>query len=125
MSLTSWRFVSSAPDCGTNPGWRKNDNMCYYYNDTDNVDFITAMSRCYHEKALLVSILSQSEQEYVNSMVRPFIPFTRHHAPKRSAPGLTIVLLFQVGTGEVSVAWIGMWKAGIANGEYRCVEMFV
>lgn len=50
-----------------------------------------------------------------------------HTAPRAAAEraGVTIVLLFQVGTGEVSVAWIGMWKAGIANGEYRCVEMFV
>lgn len=86
LSLTSRRFVSSAPDCGTNPGWRKKNNMCYYYNDTDNVDFITAMNRCFHEKALLVSILSQSEQEYVNSMVRPFTLFARHDTPQRSAP---------------------------------------
>lgn len=60
----------SAPDCGTNPGWRKKDGICYYYNDTDPVDFHTAMIRCYHEKALLASIHSTDEQAFVNSMVR-------------------------------------------------------
>lgn len=65
----SLRFVFSAPDCGSNPGWRKNNNICYYYNDTDIVGFHTAMMRCYAEKASLISILTQSEQEYVNSMV--------------------------------------------------------
>lgn len=60
----------SAPDCGPNPGWRKNNNICYYYNDTDIVDFHTAMVRCYEEKARLVSIHSTEEQAYVNSMVR-------------------------------------------------------
>lgn len=62
----------SAPDCGTSPGWRKNNNICYYYNDTDIVDFHTAMRRCYAEKASLVSILNKDEQAYVNSMVRLF-----------------------------------------------------
>lgn len=60
----------SAPDCGSNPGWRKNNGICYYYNDTDNVDFHTAMRRCYAEKASLVSILNKDEQAYVNTMVR-------------------------------------------------------
>lgn len=60
----------SAPDCGPNPGWRKNNNVCYYYNDTDIVDFHTAMVRCYEEKARLVSIHSTEEQAYVNTMVR-------------------------------------------------------
>lgn len=68
--------MRAAPECGSNPGWRKNNNICYYYNDTDTVDFATAMSRCYHEKARLVSILSQSEQEFVNSMVRPSNSYT-------------------------------------------------
>lgn len=70
-NTVSWAdgFVFSAPDCGTNPGWRKNNNICYYYNDTDIVDFHTAVSRCYAEKASLVSILNQNEQAYVNSMV--------------------------------------------------------
>lgn len=67
-------FCSAAPDCGTNPGWRKNNNVCYYYNDTDIVDFYTALMRCYDEKASLVSILDQNEQAYVNSMVRPRRP---------------------------------------------------
>lgn len=62
----------SAPDCGTNPGWRKNNNICYYYNDTDIVDFHAAMMRCYDEKATLVSIHSKDEQAYVNSMVSLF-----------------------------------------------------
>ena len=60
----------SAPDCGPNPGWRKNNNICYYYNDTDIVDFHTAMVRCYKEKARLVSIHSTEEQAFVNTMVR-------------------------------------------------------
>lgn len=68
-------LMSSAPDCGTNPGWRKNNNICYYYNDTDIVDFHTAMLRCYAEKARLVSILNKDEQAYVNSMVCLFFPF--------------------------------------------------
>ena len=59
----------SAPDCGTNVGWRKNNNICYYYNDTDVVDFHTAIMRCYAEKASLVSIHSKDEQAYVNTMV--------------------------------------------------------
>ncbi|KAM7392700.1 hypothetical protein PAMA_007697 [Pampus argenteus] len=80
-----------APDCGSNPGWRKNDGICYYYNDTDIVDFHTAMRRCYAEKASLVSILSKDEQAYVNTMV---------------------------GTGEVSAAWIGMRMFGTAGGQY-------
>ncbi|KAM4528248.1 uncharacterized protein PAE49_000185 [Odontesthes bonariensis] len=85
-----------APDCGSNPGWRKNNNICYYYNDTDIVDFHTAMRRCYAEKATLVSILNKDEQAYVNSMV---------------------------GTGEVSAAWIGMRMFGIANGQYMWVDL--
>lgn len=84
-----------APECGTNPGWRKNNNICYYYNDTDTVDFATAMYHCYDEKARLVSILSQSEQEFVNSLV---------------------------GTGKLSAAWIGLWKAGNTNGEFRWLD---
>ncbi|XP_049459415.1 macrophage mannose receptor 1 [Epinephelus fuscoguttatus] len=85
-----------APDCGTNPGWRKNNNICYYYNDTDIVDFHTAMRRCYDEEALLVSILSIEEQAYVNTMV---------------------------GTGQVAAAWIGLRMFGIANGQYMWVDM--
>ncbi|XP_026880092.2 macrophage mannose receptor 1 [Electrophorus electricus] len=80
-----------APDCGTNPGWRKNNGICYYYNDTDIVDFFTAAMRCYAEKALLVSILDQDEQTYVVSMV---------------------------GTGRVADAWIGMRQVGVVGGEY-------
>uniref|UniRef100_A0A8C2WF37 C-type lectin domain-containing protein n=1 Tax=Cyclopterus lumpus TaxID=8103 RepID=A0A8C2WF37_CYCLU len=67
----SW---SDAPDCGTNLGWRKNNNICYYHNDTDIVDFHTAMTRCYHEKASLVSIHSGDEQAYVNTMVDLELP---------------------------------------------------
>jgi hypothetical protein len=52
-----------------NPGWRKHDRFCYYYNDTDIVDFHTAWERCDQEKAKLVSILSEKEQAYVNTMV--------------------------------------------------------
>ncbi|XP_036973174.1 macrophage mannose receptor 1 [Acanthopagrus latus] len=84
-----------APDCGPNPGWRKNNNICYYYNDTDIVDFHTAMVRCYKEKARLVSIHSTEEQAFVNTMV---------------------------GTGEVTAAWIGMWMSGIASGQYHWVD---
>ena len=58
-----------APDCGTNLGWRKSNGICYYYNDTDIVDFHTAMHRCYQEKARLASILNQEEQAYINTMV--------------------------------------------------------
>ena len=58
-----------APDCGVNPGWRKNNGFCYYYNDTDIVDFHTALRRCLDEGALLASILSQAEQAYINTMV--------------------------------------------------------
>lgn len=64
----------AAPDCGSNPGWRKNNNICYYYNDTDIVDFPTAMRRCFHEKATLVSIHDKDEQAYVSSMVTPTLP---------------------------------------------------
>lgn len=67
--ITCRRCFLSAPDCGSNPGWRKNNNICYYYNDTDIVDFHTAIMRCYAEKAMLVSILSKEEQAYVNTMV--------------------------------------------------------
>nr|XP_020476711.1 macrophage mannose receptor 1-like isoform X2 [Monopterus albus] len=84
-----------APECGPNPGWRKNNNICYYYNDTDPVDFHTAMIRCYTEKALLASILNKEEQAYVNSMV---------------------------GTGQVASAWIGMRLSGMANGQYIWVD---
>lgn len=85
-----------APDCGSNPGWRKSDKgICYYYNDTDIVDFHTALLRCFQEKALLVSIHNAEEQAYVNSMV---------------------------GTGEVSAAWIGMAMFGIASGQYMWVD---
>uniref|UniRef100_A0A3B5KXM6 C-type lectin domain-containing protein n=1 Tax=Xiphophorus couchianus TaxID=32473 RepID=A0A3B5KXM6_9TELE len=58
-------FPLPAPDCGSNPGWRKNNNICYYYNDTDIVDFHTAIMRCYAEKAMLVSILNKNEQAYL------------------------------------------------------------
>ncbi|MEQ2275125.1 hypothetical protein XENORESO_021066 [Xenotaenia resolanae] len=85
-----------APDCGSNPGWRKNNNICYYYNDTDVVDFHTAMTRCFAEKAMLVSILNKDEQAYVNSMV---------------------------GTGKVAASWIGMRMVGIANGQYMWVDL--
>ncbi|KAM6975835.1 uncharacterized protein LKV04_015092 [Tautogolabrus adspersus] len=84
-----------APDCGSNPGWRKNKNICYYYNDTDVVDFHTAMRRCYAEKASLVSIHNKDEQAYVNSMV---------------------------GTGEVSASWIGLRMFGTAGGQYMWVD---
>ncbi|XP_061589669.1 macrophage mannose receptor 1 [Cololabis saira] len=80
-----------APECGSNPGWRKNNNICYYYNDTDIVDFRTATARCFAEKARLVSILTRDEQAYVNTMV---------------------------GTGDVAAAWIGMRMFGVANGQY-------
>ncbi|XP_023264465.1 macrophage mannose receptor 1-like [Seriola lalandi dorsalis] len=85
-----------APDCGTNVGWRKNNNICYYYNDTDIVDFYIAVKRCYAEKATLVSILNKDEQAYVNTMV---------------------------GTGQVSAAWIGMRMFGIASGQYMWVDL--
>ncbi|XP_005917437.1 macrophage mannose receptor 1 [Haplochromis burtoni] len=84
-----------APDCGSNPGWRKNKNICYYYNDTDIVDFHTAFTRCYAEKARLVSILNREEQAYVNSMV---------------------------GTGKVTAAWIGMRMFGTVDGQYVWVD---
>ncbi|KAJ8338949.1 hypothetical protein SKAU_G00357350 [Synaphobranchus kaupii] len=70
--------------------WKQN-GTCYYYNDTDVVDFHTAFHRCYAENALLVSIADEAEQAFVNSMV---------------------------GTGQVSAAWIGMMIAGIAGREY-------
>ncbi|XP_068430349.1 uncharacterized protein [Clinocottus analis] len=85
-----------APDCGTNPGWRKNNNVCYYHNDTDIVDFHTAMTRCYHERASLVSIHSRDEQAYVNTMV---------------------------GTGQIAAAWIGMRMFGVASGQYMWVDL--
>ncbi|XP_029941423.1 macrophage mannose receptor 1-like [Salarias fasciatus] len=84
-----------ALECGSNPGWRKYNGICYYYNDTDMVDFHTAVLRCYAEKALLVSILNQHEQAYVNRMV---------------------------GTGKVSAAWIGLRKFGVASGQYLWVD---
>ncbi|XP_036384637.1 C-type mannose receptor 2 [Megalops cyprinoides] len=84
-----------APDCGSNPGWRKKNGICYYYNDTDIVDFHTAMERCYVEKARLVSIANKDEQAVVSSMV---------------------------GTGQVSAAWIGMMMFGVAEGEYIWVD---
>lgn len=84
-----------APDCGENPGWRKNNDICYYYNDTEIVDYHTALVRCYAEKATLVSILSKDEQAYVNSMV---------------------------GTGKVAAAWIGMFVLGIADEQYVWVD---
>ncbi|XP_024917706.1 macrophage mannose receptor 1 isoform X1 [Cynoglossus semilaevis] len=84
-----------APDCGANPGWRKNNNICYYYNDTNVVDFHTAMVRCYHENASLVSILNSNEQAFVNSMV---------------------------GTGKVAASWIGMRVFGIASAQYMWVD---
>ncbi|XP_072304766.1 macrophage mannose receptor 1-like [Eucyclogobius newberryi] len=83
-----------APDCGSNPGWRKNNNFCYYYNCTDVVDFHMAMNRCNAEKATLVSIHSEDEQAYVDTMV---------------------------GTGNV--AWIGMRTTGLANGQYMWVDI--
>ncbi|KAM9450976.1 lymphocyte antigen 75-like [Clarias gariepinus] len=86
---------SPAPDCGTNPGWRKHNGVCYYYNDTDMVDFYTALARCYMEKALLVSILDQQEQTFVLSMV---------------------------GTGQIDSAWIGLRMFGVVNGEYLWVD---
>ncbi|KAF4077177.1 hypothetical protein AMELA_G00205040 [Ameiurus melas] len=84
-----------APDCGDNPGWRKNKGICYYYNDTDMVDFHTALARCYAEKARLVSILDQPEQTFVVSMV---------------------------GTGMVAAAWIGLRMFGVVEGEYLWVD---
>ncbi|XP_063066766.1 macrophage mannose receptor 1, partial [Engraulis encrasicolus] len=84
-----------APDCGSNPGWRKNNGICYLYNDTDLVDFHQAFMRCYEEKARLVSILTEAEQAYVNTMV---------------------------GTGQVAAAWIGMRHVGVAGGQYAWVD---
>ncbi|XP_038845355.1 macrophage mannose receptor 1 [Salvelinus namaycush] len=84
-----------APDCGTNAVWRKNNGICYYYNDTDIVDFQTAMSRCYNEKAQLVSILNKDEQEYINTMI---------------------------GTGRAESSWIGMYVFGIAADQYQWVD---
>ncbi|XP_062410864.1 macrophage mannose receptor 1-like [Sardina pilchardus] len=84
-----------APDCGTNPGWRKNKGICYLFNDTDTVDIYTAMVRCYAEKALLVSILDEDEQSYVVTMV---------------------------GTSQLASAWIGMHMLGIASGQYAWVD---
>ena len=57
-----------------NPGWRRHDRFCYYYNDTDIVDFHTAWHRCAQEKAKLVSIFSHTEQAYVNTMVGGWRP---------------------------------------------------
>ncbi|KAJ8402327.1 hypothetical protein AAFF_G00368160 [Aldrovandia affinis] len=85
-----------APDCGTIPGWRKKNDICYYYNDTDIVDFHTAIERCYAANARLVSIANNDEQAFVNSMV---------------------------GTGQVTAAWIGMRMFGIAGGEYYWLDM--
>ena len=36
-----------------------------------------------------------------------------------------VVLLFQVGTGQVAAAWIGMRMFGIAGGEYMYVHFYV
>lgn len=112
----------SAPDCGSNPGWRKNNDICYYYNDTDIVDFHTAMIRCYNEKARLVSILSRDEQAYVNSMVRlgSFGCFRAESLQKSVSLMFFFNVLpcFQVGTGQVASAWIGMRMLGIASGQY-------
>lgn len=60
----------SAPECGSNPGWRKNKGVCYYYNDTNAVDYHAALKHCLDEKALLASIHDKDEQAYINSMVR-------------------------------------------------------
>ncbi|KAJ7986772.1 hypothetical protein DPEC_G00331850 [Dallia pectoralis] len=84
-----------APDCGTNPGWRKNGDICYYYNDTDIVDFHTAILRCYDEKAQLVSISNKDEQAYVNSMI---------------------------GTGQAESSWIGMQAFGIAGDQFQWLD---
>lgn len=35
--------------------------------------------------------------------------------------GDKVLLLFQVGTGKVTSAWVGMIMAGIANGQYKYV----
>lgn len=40
------------------------------------MDFHTAMVRCYHENASLVSILNSNEQAFVNSMVRLWLIYT-------------------------------------------------
>ncbi|TRY84221.1 hypothetical protein DNTS_026642 [Danionella cerebrum] len=85
-----------APECGSNPGWRKHAGACYYYNDTDIVDFHMAMVRCYEEKSLLASIANEHEQEFIVSLV---------------------------GTGQAAAAWIGMRMLGIAEGEYLWVDM--
>lgn len=109
------RLASSAPECGSNPGWRLNDNVCYYYNDTVGVDFHAALRHCRDEKALLASIHSQDEQAYVNSMVGPLSCLLT----RRRAYQLTVQPLIQVGTGKVASAWIGMIMAGVANGQYK------
>lgn len=124
LHVSSVPSQPSAPDCGSNPGWRKNNDVCYYYNDTDIVDFHTARRRCYDEKASLVSILSKEEQAYVNSMVRlSFVFFycvtVEHVVMCRSdVCCCPAVLLLQVGTGQVAAAWIGMRMSGIASGQY-------
>ncbi|KAJ3605426.1 hypothetical protein NHX12_027473 [Muraenolepis orangiensis] len=84
-----------APDCGVNPGWRKYGGFCYYYNDTDTVDFHTAVRRCRQEEAHLVSINNQEVQAYVNTMV---------------------------GTGQVAAAWIGLRLFGMTGGQYMWVD---
>lgn len=91
--------ASSAPECGSNPGWRLNDDVCYYYNDTAAVDFHAALRHCRDEKALLASIHSKDEQAYVNSMVGVFVssPGDACNGPTAHPGG--------DGQGDVSLDW--------------------
>ncbi|XP_058889912.1 macrophage mannose receptor 1-like [Acipenser ruthenus] len=84
-----------AIECGTNPGWRKNNGMCYYYNDTEITDLYTAALRCYEENARLASIADEEEQSFLTSMV---------------------------GTGAVEYAWIGLKEMGVVGGEYHWLD---
>ncbi|MGH0140650.1 UNVERIFIED_CONTAM: hypothetical protein FKN15_023262 [Acipenser sinensis] len=84
-----------AIECGTNPGWRKNNGMCYYYNDTEITDLYTAALRCYEENARLASIADEEEQSFLTSMV---------------------------GTGAIEYAWIGLKEVGVVGGEYHWLD---
>uniref|UniRef100_A0A096MA02 C-type lectin domain-containing protein n=1 Tax=Poecilia formosa TaxID=48698 RepID=A0A096MA02_POEFO len=101
-----------APDCGSNPGWRKNNNICYYYNDTDIVDFHTAIMRCYAEKAMLVSILSKNEQAYVNSM-----------DVKNSNKRVMFCSARWIDNSPLTYTHWAPGEPNNANGEEQCVQM--